>query len=105
MTSRRKTRELALSSCYEIEVGKQNPEQVIERVLEENELDSRARVFLRESITTAVKYTPQVDKIIEELAIGWKLDRIAESTSRFSASQLSNCWSVSKTRLRPMQLS
>jgi transcription antitermination protein NusB len=77
MTSRRKTRELALSCSYEIEVGKQNVEEVLERVAEEQELEKTSRDFLNESIRIAAKYQTEVDKIIEELAIGWAIKRIA----------------------------
>ena len=77
MTSRRKTRELALSCCYEIEVGRQNVVEVLDRVVEEQELDSRSAVFLREAVAQACTNQVEVDKIIEELSIGWKIDRIA----------------------------
>jgi transcription antitermination protein NusB len=77
MTSRRKTRELALSCAYEIEVGKQNLEDVLARVSEENELDTRSKDFLYEAIQKAFLYKPEIDSIVEELSIGWKLDRIA----------------------------
>jgi N utilization substance protein B len=77
MTSRRKTRELALASCYEIEVGKQNAESVLDRVMEEQELDSTSKAFLRESVTSVVAHKSQVDGIIQELSKGWRLERIA----------------------------
>jgi len=77
MTSRRKTRELALSSCYEIEVGKQDVEEVLARVSEEQELDAKSRDFFQDSVRKVFEYLPEIDGIIEELAIGWKLNRIA----------------------------
>ena len=77
MTSRRKTRELALSCVYEIEVGKHDPEQVLDRVVEEQMMDSPARVFLRESVRQVFAHKNELDKIIEKLSVGWKLDRIA----------------------------
>jgi transcription antitermination protein NusB len=77
MTSRRKTRELALSCCYEIEVGKQVVDEVLERVAEEQELETTARDFLNESIRKVFDHQKRVDKIIQELAIGWRIERIA----------------------------
>jgi transcription antitermination protein NusB len=76
-TSRRKTRELALSAIYEIEVGKHDPDVVIERTIETQEVHGPAVTYLRDAISLAWQYKEEVDKIITELAVGWKLDRIA----------------------------
>ena len=77
MTSRRKTRELALSCCYEIEVGQQDVREVLDRVAAEQTLDPNSETFLRAAVTQVFTNQVEVDKIIEELAIGWKIDRIA----------------------------
>jgi N utilization substance protein B len=77
MTSRRKTRELALSCCYEIEVGRQDVREVLDRVASEQTLDPNSETFLRAAVNQACTNQVEVDKIIEELAIGWKIDRIA----------------------------
>ncbi|MCK4721077.1 transcription antitermination factor NusB [bacterium] len=77
MTSRRKTRELALSSLYEAEVGIHEIEEVLERTIVEMEVDAPASEFLRNSVRLVWSHREKVDKIIEELAIGWSLDRIA----------------------------
>ncbi len=77
-TSRRKTRELALSCCYEIEVGKQEMGRVLERTIEGQNVDSQASEFLIAAVETTCRYQNAVDEIIEELSVGWKLDRIAK---------------------------
>lgn len=77
MTSRRKTRELALSSLYEAEVGIHEIEDVLNRTIVEMEVDAPASEFLRNAVRLVWAHLEKVDKIIEELAIGWKLNRIA----------------------------
>ncbi len=77
MTSRRKTRELALSSLYEAEVGIHEIEEVLDRTIIEMEVDAPASEFLRDAVRLVWSHREKVDKIIEELAIGWKVDRIA----------------------------
>jgi N utilization substance protein B len=77
MTSRRKTRELALSSLYEAEVGIHEIEEVLDRTIVDMEVDTPASEFLRNAVRLVWAHREKVDKIIEELAIGWSLDRIA----------------------------
>ncbi|MCX6644784.1 MAG: transcription antitermination factor NusB [bacterium] len=77
MTSRRKTRELALSAMYEAEVGHHEIEAVLERTIEKMVVEEPASDFLMKSVRLAWENKAEVDKIVEELAIGWKLDRIA----------------------------
>lgn len=77
MTSRRKTRELALSSLYEAEVGIHEIEEVLDRTIVEMEVDAPASEFLRNAVRLVWSHLEKVDKIIEGLAIGWSLDRIA----------------------------
>lgn len=77
VTSRRKTRELALSAIYEIEVGKHDPDEVIARTIEMQGVEPPADEFLRNAVGLAWEKREKVDEIIEKLAVGWKLERIA----------------------------
>lgn len=78
MTSRRKSRELALSCMYEIDVGKHDPEVVLERTIESQDVQGAAQTFLRSSVRLAWGQRAVVDEIIGELAVGWRLERIAK---------------------------
>jgi len=77
-TSRRKTRELALSCLYEIELGGHDVDAVVERTIESQDVQPQAREYLRDSVGRSWKHHEIVDKIIETLAVGWKLERIAK---------------------------
>ena len=76
--SRRRVREIALQSIYEIEVGRQDATKVLMRYVKEEELGEGPRVFLRSIIRGTLRYLPQIDEIVEKLSRGWKLERIAK---------------------------
>ena len=78
MTSRRKARELALSCIYEIEAGGHDVETVIVRTIESQDVEAPSSTFLRDGVSIAWEYHEAVDEIIGELAVGWKLDRMAQ---------------------------
>jgi N utilization substance protein B len=75
--SRRRVREIALQSMYEIEVGRQDATKVLMRYVKEEELGDGPRSFLRGIIRGTLRYLPQIDGIVEKLSRGWKLERIA----------------------------
>lgn len=62
---------------YEIQSGKHDPEVVIARTIEMQEVEAPADKFLADAVRLACENKERVDKIIEALAVGWKLDRIA----------------------------
>ncbi|HDS31126.1 MAG TPA: transcription antitermination factor NusB [Firmicutes bacterium] len=77
-TSRRRTRELALSCCFEIEFGNQDIQKIIERTIESQNVDKTASGYLENAVATTERFRTKLDEIITELAVGWKLDRIAK---------------------------
>ena len=62
---------------YEAEVGHHEIEADLERTIEKMAVDEPASDFLKKSVRLAWENIVHVDKIVEELAIGWKVDRIA----------------------------
>jgi transcription antitermination protein NusB len=62
---------------YEAEVGHHEIEAVLQRTIENMVVDEPASAFLLKSVRLAWENKGVVDKIVEELAIGWKIDRIA----------------------------
>jgi len=62
---------------YEAEVGKHDIKDVIERTIEDQEVKGRSRDFLRDSVQIAWDKRTESDSIISELAVGWKIDRVA----------------------------
>ena len=62
---------------YEIDVGKHDPEVVLERTIESQDVQGAAQTFLRSSVRIAWGRRAVVDEIIGELAVGWRVERIA----------------------------
>jgi len=62
---------------YETEVGKHDVGIVIERTIESQNVQDPASGFLRQAVQIAWDYHERVDGIISELAVGWKIERIA----------------------------
>ena len=69
---------MALSCCFEIEVGHQECDEVISRTIEEQEIMGNSRQFLDAIVRLTCEYTEKIDLIIAELATGWSLERIAK---------------------------
>jgi N utilization substance protein B len=76
--SRRRVREFALQAIYEIEVGKSDATKVLNRYINEENLNEGPRTFLRGIVRGTLRYLSQVDEIVEKLSRGWKLERIAK---------------------------
>jgi len=77
VTSRRKTRELALSCLFELEMSSNDLDTVLERTIETQDVHGPSVTFLNDSVRLAWLQRERVDKIIGSLAIGWSLERIA----------------------------
>ncbi len=60
-----------------MEVGRQDLESVISHTVESQGVDPVSKEFLVSAVETAERYREPIDKIVGELAVGWKLDRIA----------------------------
>ncbi len=72
---RRKAREMALRILFEAEVGKFNIEKVLERYISACSIKSISD-FVQELINTVAGNKKEIDGIIQQHAIGWKLERM-----------------------------
>ena len=62
---------------YEIESGKHDSDEVIARTIESQEITVSAAIFFTDSVALSCKHLAQIDEIIDSLAEGWSLARIA----------------------------
>ena len=67
-----------MGAIYEIESGGHDLEIVIERTVELQEISASSSGFFTDSVRMAWVNHETTDKIIEELAEGWRLERIAK---------------------------
>ena len=76
-TSRRKSRELALQMLFQLDMAKQDPDEVRRTFWSERmDLDDDVRTFADDLFNVACKRTEEVDQIIVRNA-RWRMDRMA----------------------------
>jgi N utilization substance protein B len=76
--TRRKSRELALQMLFQMEMGKQNPDQVRQSFWSERQdLDDKVRGFADDLFGMAVERGEEIDQLIERNAEHWRMDRMA----------------------------
>lgn len=76
--SRRKARELALQTLFQLDYNSTETEQALAVVLEESgEVTDSTRNYAQSIIQGTRQHLSEVDKIISDVSIEWKLDRMA----------------------------
>lgn len=75
---RRASREIAMKLLYQLEIQKDDREQQINYVLEENSLADKDREYVTDVVEGVSKNLSYLDKVIEDLSKGWKISRISK---------------------------
>ena len=76
--TRRKSRELALQMLFQMEMGKQNSDQVRQSFWSERQdLDDKVRSFADDLFGIAAERGAEIDQLIERNAEHWRMDRMA----------------------------
>jgi N utilization substance protein B len=76
--TRRKSRELALQMLFQLDMGRQDLEQVRRTFWSERkDLDEKIRGFSDELFRIACERRDEIDQIIERNAEHWRMDRMA----------------------------
>lgn len=78
MGTRRKSRELALQMLFQMDMGKQSPEQVRKTFwAERDNVEEGVRGFADDLFRLAIDRAAEIDGAIEARAEHWRLDRMA----------------------------
>jgi N utilization substance protein B len=78
MGTRRKARELALQMLFQADLGQQGPEEVRKSFWQgRGEVAREVQAFAEDIFRTASDRAAEINKIIEEHAENWRLDRMA----------------------------
>jgi transcription antitermination protein NusB len=78
MGTRRKSRELALQMLFQADMGKQQPEEVRKTFWRERgNVGSDVQGFAEDLFRVACDRSQEIDKLIEEHAEHWRMDRMA----------------------------
>lgn len=76
--SRRKSREMALQTLFQLDYNTANTEEALEAVLSENNnLAEKTREYTEYLVVGTQKNLVEIDSIIAEVSNEWKLDRMA----------------------------
>ncbi|MFN3649681.1 MAG: transcription antitermination factor NusB [Armatimonadota bacterium] len=77
MSKNRNARELVLKVLFQIDVGKLPAEEVLETAFEQVKPSTEERRYTREMVDGVLGEISRLDAIIDELAQGWRLERLA----------------------------
>ncbi|HLJ28278.1 MAG TPA: transcription antitermination factor NusB [Candidatus Angelobacter sp.] len=78
MGTRRKSRELCLQMLFQLDMGKQTPEQVRKTFWNERaDLDAGTRGFAEDLFNVAAERQPEIDDLIQKHAQHWRMERMA----------------------------
>jgi transcription antitermination protein NusB len=76
--TRRKSREMALQMLFQLDMGKQNDDQVRQTFWNERkDIDEKVRGFSDDLFRVACERREEIDQIIERNAEHWRMDRMA----------------------------
>lgn len=77
MGHRRKARELAIQILYQIEMSASDPREVLDLFWKGNETPEETRRFAVELVEGTFRNRKEIDQIIEQHSIHWRLARMA----------------------------
>ena len=76
--TRRKSREMALQMLFQLDMGKQNEDQVRQTFWNERkDIDEKVRGFSDDLFRIACERREEIDQVIERNAEHWRMDRMA----------------------------
>ncbi len=76
--TRRKSREMALQMLFQLDMGKQDIEQVRKTFWNERrDLDEKVRGFADDLFRVAAERQAEIDELVERNAEHWRMDRMA----------------------------
>ena len=75
---RRASREIAMKLLYQLEIQKDDREEQVGSVLEDNALTENDEQYIRDVIEGVIKNVSYIDSVIEKHSKGWKISRISK---------------------------
>src|SRR5260370_33690350 len=100
-SKRREARELAMKILYQVEGGQRPLEEVMETTVEAVPIPPEERAYVDEVVQGVLREQATLDRIIGDLASGWKLERIANGDRnglRLALFELRNRPDIPRTR-------
>lgn len=76
--TRRQAREEVFKLLYQIDIHKDTEDELLNLFLEVNDIESRQKDYIREVIMGVRQYKEELDRLIEQNAVDWKINRISK---------------------------
>jgi N utilization substance protein B len=74
---RRKARIIALKALYELDTVAHQPQDILERLLEEAAAPPEVAAFTRELVAGVLTHVSEIDEVIRQKAPAWPLEQVA----------------------------
>jgi N utilization substance protein B len=74
---RRKAREVALQTLYEVDMSRHRAEEVLNRILFDQEVAEESAVFARNLVMGVIANKENIDENIERYAPAWPIEQIS----------------------------
>lgn len=75
--SRRAARQAALQVLFQMDIGQTKFDNALEFVIVENKLDQKQVQFIRDTISGVLEHMDELNRIINEIALDWDMERLA----------------------------
>ena len=76
-STRRDARELALRMLYQVDLGHQPVDEVVEAALAQSQLDPKNSAFAQDLVRGTVAHRLEIDRRLSEVAVDWATERQA----------------------------
>jgi N utilization substance protein B len=77
LTTRRKSRELALQILYQLDISKQEAPRAISQLHEHFSPEEEKDAFLERIVLGVLEHSREIDSFIEKYSENWRLDRMS----------------------------
>jgi len=75
--SRRAARQAALQVLFQMDIGQTKFDNALDFVVIENKLDQKQVQFIRDTISGVLEHMDALNRIINEIALDWDMERMA----------------------------
>lgn len=73
---RRKARELALKVLFARDIGKNEPQVIMEQLFAEGNFEEKGQEFCRQLVEGVLNHIEDIDRLISQYATEWSMDRM-----------------------------
>ncbi|MCJ7509073.1 MAG: transcription antitermination factor NusB [candidate division Zixibacteria bacterium] len=77
MTTRREARKAVLQALYAYEMRESQAEQLVEEFIQENKLDEKSALFVRELCLKVIENMERIDSLVKGCVEHWDFSRLA----------------------------